>query len=215
VTRKLIVAAVVVVGLVLIWSLVSWQPIDSGQEADSQLPVADPAPTEPNPFEPAAPTPPKAAPVPAPDPAPAPAAPAPTAETPTVPETATSNGTAPWPVPEKGGPVAEYKNQFEGEPIDSHAVAAESAIQTGFAGPAVHPALLESVLCHTLVCRVRMRWTQERAVGFMGGLMHVVTDPLDNVQFENNLAIDQPQEPNAAGERTVDVYLRMKAPVAR
>jgi hypothetical protein len=203
------VAAVVVVGLVLIWSLVSWEPIGRREETDvAEAPA--PAPAAADKGEPVAPDAPQAAPTPAP------AVPAPAAEAPRTPaDKDPNNDVSAWPVPEMSGPVAEFKSQFEAEPTDSNAIAAESAIQTGFAGPAVHPALLDSVLCHTLVCRIRMRWTHERGIGFMAGLMHVVTDPLDNLQFESNLAIDQPMEPNAAGERSVDVYVRLQHPVAR
>lgn len=200
------VAAVVVVGLILIWSLLRWDPVDKPEEAESEPPppAAEPAlaANRVEPVEPAA-SPDEPAPAPAPTPAP---------EPPPVKDNA--NNAAAWPVPEMGGPIHEYKNQFESEPTDSNAVAAESAIHTGFSGQALSSGLLDSVLCHTLVCRVRMRWTQERAVHFMGGLMHVVTDPADNVEFENTLAIDQPQDPNAAGERMVDVYVRLKKPVA-
>ena len=205
------VAAVVLLGLVLIWSLLSWEPsVDRPEQVETpQPPATEPtlaAADKPEPAAPAAEAAPAKAPVPtAPPPAAEPTKPG---DKPADPET------APWPVPQMGRPVADFTSQFESEPTDSKAVAAESAIQTGFAGPSVHPALLDSVLCHTLVCRIRMRWTQERAVGFMGGLMHVVTDPLDNVQFDGQVAIDQPLEPNAAGERMVDAYVRLKAPVS-
>lgn len=197
------VAGVLALGLALIWALLTWNPVDRSQESETTATATEPAPSAPvvQPAAPAAspsqplahaPEPPASAPTPAADPAQNPEDSA-------------------WPVPESSGPVAELKRVFEGEPRASSAVAAESAIHTGFVGPAVKPALLESVLCHTSVCRVRMRWTKDRALGFMAGLMHVITDPVEGVQFEQNLAIDQASEPNAAGERTIDVYLKLQA----
>jgi len=115
-------------------------------------------------------------------------------------------------VPEASGPIAEYKQAFESEPRASNAIDAESAIHTGFVGPAVQPGLVDSILCRTSVCRVRMRWTKERAFGFMAGLMHVITDPVEGVAFEQQMAIDQPTDPNAAGERTIDVFLKLRPP---
>jgi hypothetical protein len=197
------VAGVLALGLALIWALLSWDPVDRSPETQTTVATApEPAPAPTGPVvQPAAPTkplaqapePPAAAPKPASDPTP-------------------SQDESTWPIPESSGPLEELKRAFDQEPRASSAVAAEAAIHTGFEGPAVKPGLLESVLCRTTVCRVRMRWTRDRALGFMAGLMYVVTDPVDGLRFDQNLAIDHPAEPNAAGERTIDVYIKLHAP---
>ena len=200
-TRDATVVGVVCGGLALIWMLLSWQPVDRHVD-DSVQAVADP---EPIPTQPTAPS-------EEPEPQlaalilPQPAAPAAKPE-----EPAPDDGTAQWPVPSASGPYAELKQAFESEPRDSNIIGAESAIQTGLSGRAVHPSLVDEVLCHSTVCRVRMRWTKERAYGCWAGLMHIVTDPVDGAQFEHNMGIDQPSDPNAVGERMVDVYLKLRS----
>lgn len=171
-------------------------PVAEAPEAEQQ-----PAPAEPP--DPALPSTP--APAAAPGEQPEPAA----EEQPTPPPT------TPLPPPEKTGPVDELKARFTSEPRDSSAGTFEKRIEAAFKSKDVPAALFKSVLCRQTVCRVETRWTPDRAIGFMSGFTRLLMIPPGSQQprlFDSNLAISPEGDPDASGERPVDVYIARLPP---
>lgn len=116
------------------------------------------------------------------------------------------------PPPRSSGPVAQLQHDFEGAARDSSSGALESTIEGAFETPEVPAGLLDSVVCHGAVCRVRTRWTPQRAGGFMFaitalGTMHAGEEQT-SLMFERNYGIGEASERNTNGERYLDVYVR-------
>ena len=95
---------------------------------------------------------------------------------------------------------------------DASSGSLESTVETAFRVPQVPKDLLGSVVCHGTVCRAHMRWTRERAGGFMLAMMSLTSKPPDQPgdppPFSHNFAIGEAAERNSNGERELDVYLR-------
>jgi hypothetical protein len=116
------------------------------------------------------------------------------------------------PAPERSGPVDELKKRFTSEPRASASARVESAIEAHFRRPEVPAGLLESVLCRTTVCRVKTRWSPERAQGFLSATMLLVTEPAgDQAGFDPNVGISPEADPAPDGSRAIDVYVLLSA----
>jgi hypothetical protein len=210
--------------VVCIWLMVTWEPV-SRQTQDSPA-------SEPMPAAEAPPPPPTAA---AQPPA-APVAPATNAapvrqldEPPMQPETEISAGDEPssmklemipdqkidpqnLPAPRKSGPIVELQQQFESGARDSSSSALESTVESAFKIPTVPEGLFDSVVCHAEVCRIRARWTPQRASGFLFAITELATKSADaegkTPMFARNYGFGEPSERNSNGEQVLEVYVR-------
>jgi hypothetical protein len=197
---------VVLVGA-LLWMVMAWP---AHQEDDSAEPIAQaPAPPPPppppaaepeDPAEPAEPPPP-AAPAPATAEAPQAKASEPPAEAPA----------AALPTDmflEDQGPVAERKREYESEPRDSAANEVESIVRSSFAHPDGAPDLFKSVLCRQTVCKVELRWSQDRLGAYVAGVTRAV------VNFDPEVAVSPAGPASADQTRPIEVYLKRRPPAA-
>jgi hypothetical protein len=114
--------------------------------------------------------------------------------------------------PKRSGPVDELAQQFEDEARGSAARSVEAKIEGPFRRPEVPPGVLESVVCHTTVCRIRSRWSPDHAQGFMSAIMQTVRQrEAGELIFDAQLGVT-PDEPNRPdGSRDVTVYLEILA----
>lgn len=199
--------AAVIVGVALVWLVLTWGgPEQVGIEPEPAPPTASaPAGRAAPPVQPA-PSPSTREPEPQP-PAPPSADPATQAQR----EEPAPNPRSALPAPDRSGPVDELKQAFASEPRASASVSVESKIASQFKRPEVHTDLVKSILCRTSVCRIETRWSPENAEGFMSALMHLVTEPADPGGFDPQLGISPEGEPGPSGSRAIDVYVKRTA----
>jgi hypothetical protein len=141
--------------------------------------------------------PPRTAPAPA-----APAAPAPVASSHELPELIQGDQ----------GPVAEYRRIFESEPRSSSAGELEDQIRSAFPASDGAPDMFKSVLCRQTICRIEMRWSQDRRKAWMVGLSRLGRYPYKNAGFQTPLALSPLDPPNKQGTRLVEVYMKRRPP---
>jgi hypothetical protein len=199
--RNGLVVGLGALALIVLWLLVLWNPRKKSG--------AEPTHTE---LESAAPAAPSAVPDPPPASAP-PAKPAPPAAEPSVsappPKPATPSPPPPVaeiPPPRTEGPVAESIQLYATEPRGSDSSTLEARIEQAFRRPEVPRELLKSVICRQTVCKVEVRWTPERVVGYMGAFMDLIRE------FDSKQMAISPGTRDASGVLPVDVYLRRIAP---
>ena len=157
------------------------------------------------------------------EPEPAPVAAAPVAAVPKAPEPAApAQQEAPKPTlaklppPEKTGPVDALKARFDAEPRESAARTIEKQIEAAFDSTDVPVGLLENVICHSTVCRVRARWRPDRAIGFMSAftrLLMVLPGGSVPRTFDSNLGI-LPIGTGEGDEHPLEVYIARLPPEA-
>jgi hypothetical protein len=199
--RNGLVVALGAVALIALWLVVLWKP---HKESSAAAPRTA--------SEPAAPAAPSAVPDPLPASAP-PSKPAPPIAQPSVsapqpnPDT-TSPTPRPGeiPPPRTEGPVAESIQLYATEPRASDASNLEARIAQAFRRPEVPSELLKSVICRQTVCKVEVRWTPERVVGYMGAFMDLIRE------FDSRQMAILPGTRDPSGVLPVDVYLRRIAP---
>lgn len=206
----------VTIGAVVLWIAIVLSPVDdldgvghgegsfttsvptetaASPPRDGTPPPA-PAPLEPSPVAPAPPAP-----------------PAPAAVSEGDPEPSGEDGDETphtFPPPASSGPVDEYKALYERESRDSAAIEFEQEIEAAFRTKNIPPGLLQSVVCRRSVCRVRTRWSQEYAEGFMMALTALlIVDPEGDTapRFDSILALDPESDP-ADRSQDVAVYFR-------
>lgn len=212
----------VVAAVACLWLILSWEPVAREEPHDtaSSEPVAasdsvpQPAAAATKPEQPTQPA--------APEPEPAPDEPAEPADPPAaeplfkleqaVPEKV--DDMAHLPPPSASGPLAELQKEFEGAARDTDSARVESLIAEAFKLQHVPPELLESAVCQGGICRVRTRWTPERAGGFMVAVttlaVKVPGDGQDTLMFDRNIAVGPASDRNSNGERSIEVYLRKR-----
>jgi hypothetical protein len=194
--RRWLLALGLLSAVLLLWFLAVPQPEKLAPQPEPALVRTEPAALHPS-----------QAGGPAGEPQPAPAAPPPSAA-PTAP-TATKPSASPAaeapsnhaPPPKAEGPVDEYKTKYEHEPRDSTAQAAESAVQSAFRQPDVPPGLFKSVLCRQTICKIEVHWAEDRAPGYMAGLMRVFSSVGQKMAFEPLGG------PDATGNYELNVYV--------
>jgi hypothetical protein len=106
------------------------------------------------------------------------------------------------------GPVAEYRKQFEAEPRDSTANALEAELRAAFPASDGVPDLIKSVLCRQTICRLEMRWSQNRMRAYILGF----------TRFQQKIQIPVAVSPvgpkNPDGLQLVEVYMKLKSAAA-
>ena len=106
--------------------------------------------------------------------------------------------------PKRSGPVDELKQKFQSEPRESSAGVLEQRIESEFKKPHVPNGLFKSALCRTTVCRVQVRWSPERNIGYSLAFMSMMD------VFELKVGID-PDQADKNGEVPIEVYLDRRA----
>lgn len=139
---------------------------------------------------------------PPPEPAPPPPPPAPTA--------ASSSRELPELIQGDQGPVAEYRKLFESEPRSSNADELETQIRSAFPAGDGAPEMFKSVLCRETICRIEMRWSQDRRRAWMVGLSRLGRYPYKNAGFQTPLALSPLDPPSKEGTRLVEVYMKRR-----
>lgn len=215
-------------GAVGLWILLSWDPVAPEEPDNDAVTELDESPAEPTPS-------PSSAPAPAQGPAPAPQlaeAPKHDPEPTEPPAEEEAPSAAPsgiklvqasreeldrahLPPPSASGPLQELQKEFESGARDGSSAALESRIEEAFKLQGVAPELLESAVCHGDTCRVRTRWTPERAGGFTVAMTSLAINLIpqegqEQPAFERNFAIGEAGERNSNGERSIDVYIRKR-----
>jgi len=203
------IVAALLAGAALIWVVATTMPEDNAPPQGTDEPAsegaADDLPNGPTQGQ---------APPGAPPPSNAPAAAADRAQ-PTTPEPYDSNRERPLPPPQRSAATLLDPRiaQFEREPRDSDAPEFEKHIESFFESDEVPPGVLDSVLCRQTICRVRMRWTTERATGVLSASMRMFmgpegTWPSERLQPDPALDVDPNADPN--GVVMIDMYVRRK-----
>ncbi|HKP55361.1 MAG TPA: hypothetical protein VJV78_01495 [Polyangiales bacterium] len=183
----------------VLWVVTEWP---APKEEVAPLAAADPSSVVQPPVvaPPPAAAPPAAyqpAPEPEPEPAPAPAADPPAPVKPRQ---------LPDQIQGDQGPVAEYRAQFQSEPRNSTAIEVESALRGAFQPADGAPDLIKSVLCRQTICRIEMRWSQERMRAYVVGFTRL------NKRIQIPVALS-PVGPKAKdGVQLVEVYMKLKPP---
>jgi hypothetical protein len=108
------------------------------------------------------------------------------------------------------GPVAEYRRIFQSEPRSSGAGELEGQIRSAFPASDGFPDMFKSVLCRETICRIEMRWSQDRHKAWMIGLSRLGGDPYKNAGFQTPLALSPIDAPNKQGTRLVEVYMKRR-----
>ena len=213
-------------GAVGLWILLSWDPVAREELEATPEPTPEPAAT-PAAAPPLAPQPqpqpqPQLAEAPAHDPEPAaqePAEEAPAGDPPGIKLVQASReelDKANLPPPSASGPLQELQKEFEGAARDASSSALEARIGEAFKLQGVAPELLESAVCHGETCRIRARWTPERAGGFTVAVTSLAVNmvPKEGAEqppFDRNFAVGPAGDRNSNGERTIDIYVRKRA----
>jgi hypothetical protein len=211
----------VVAAVACLWLILSWEPVTREEPLDNAFSQPEPAaapdlvPPPAAAAQPEQPAPPAAAaaePEPEPEPEPAPTEPPPTGFKleQAVPEKV--EDMAHLPPPSSSGPLADLQKEFESAARDTDSARVESVIAEAFKLQHVPPELLESATCQGGICRVRTRWTPERAGGFTIAVttlaVKVPGEGQDTLMFDRNIAVGPASDRNSNGERVIDVYLR-------
>jgi len=212
-------------GAIGLWLLLSWDPVAREELADEAATPIEPAPS-PEPAPPPAAPPveqPQQAEAPKhePEPAPAPeepAADAPVGDTPSgiklVQASREELDRANLPPPSANGPLEALKKAFESSARDASSAELEAKIQEVFKLEHVPPELLESAVCQGDTCRVRTRWTSQRAGGFTLALtklaIKMVAKEGEEPIFDSSFAVGEAGERNSNGERSIEVYVRKR-----
>jgi hypothetical protein len=199
--RNLVTLGVFLLVAGLLWVITEW-PASTGNTSDSgRLEVPEPAAPEPPPPAAAA-SPPVVA--KAPEPAPEPPEEEPAAE----PAPAPQVRQLPDQITGDQGPVAEYRSQFESEPRSSSASDIEADLRAAFPASDGAPDLVKSILCRQTLCRMEMRWSQDRMRAYIVGSTRL------RKKVEIPLALS-PVGPKARdGQQLVEVYMKLKSPTA-
>jgi pyruvate/2-oxoglutarate dehydrogenase complex dihydrolipoamide acyltransferase (E2) component len=181
----------------LLWLVTEWPA--ARDEVSAPVAVDVPAPAAP------APPPPPAAESPTPT---AVAAPEPAAEEPAEPAAAAPPAQVralPELIPGDQGPVAEYRKLFESEPRDSSANQIESDLRAAFPASDGAPDLIKSVLCRQTLCRIEMRWSQDRARAYIVGFSRL------QKKIQIPVALSPVGAKNPDGGQLVEVYMKLKS----
>ena len=213
----------VVAAAACLWLILSWEPVAREEPLDNTFsqpePAAAPETVSPpaaaaRPEQPAQPHAPEPEPVPDPEPGtnpPTPTEPLFKLEQ-AVPEKL--DDMAHLPPPSASGPLTELQKEFESSARDTDSARVEGLIADAFKMEQVPPGLLESAVCQGGICRVRTRWTPERAGGFMMAVTTIAVkvpgDGQDTLMFDRNIAVGPASDRNSNGERSIDVYLRKR-----
>jgi hypothetical protein len=103
--------------------------------------------------------------------------------------------------PVAAGPLDELKHMFETQPRESAAPDLERRIEAEFRQPDMPAGLLQSVLCRSSVCRLKLRWSPERHYAYNGALFRLLHI------FGQGVGVD-PEALDRNGELPIDVYMR-------
>jgi hypothetical protein len=209
-------------GAIGLWLLLTWDPVAHEELDNDAMTETDPspppeaAPSTPAPAQQAhaeAPKPePEQAPEEPPEEAPAAADPPSGIKLVHIPDQEIDVDNLPPPSP--SGPLMELQKEFESAARDASSSQLEAKIEEAFKLQHVPPELLESAVCHGSTCRVRTRWTSQRAGGFTVAMttiaVKLVSEEGGEPMFERNFALGQASERNSNGERTIDAYFRRR-----
>ena len=186
----------------LLWVVTEWP---ASKEEAAPLAAAEPASVvEP----PAAPPPPAAAPPAAYEPAPAPEPEPEPAPAPPAARVEVKPRQLPDQIQGDQGPVAEYRAQFQSEPRNSSAIEVESALRGAFQPADGAPDLIKSVLCRQTICRIEMRWSQERMRAYVVGFTRL------NKRIQIPVALSPVGPKPRDGVQLVEVFMKLKPPGA-
>jgi hypothetical protein len=197
------VGALVLVGG-LLWLVTAWptpeddRPDPLEPEAPAEQPSPQPAAV---PAEPAIGTPPKA---------PEPVAEKPAAAPPAQPQPAQPMRQPHAPPDDdmfakEQGPVAEYKQLYETEPRDSAANVTESEIRAAFSAADGAPDLFKSVLCRQTVCKLDLRWSNDRMGPYIAGITRAAAGG-----FSPTVAVSPGGPLGDDKVRPIEVYIKRK-----
>lgn len=131
---------------------------------------------------------------------------------PTAPTAAASPRELPELIQGDQGPVAEYRKLFESEPRSSNADELEMQIRSAFPADDGAPEMFKSVLCRETICRIELRWSQDRRRAWMIGLSRLGRYPYKNAGFQTPLALSPLDPPSKEGTRLVEVYMKRRPP---
>jgi len=122
---------------------------------------------------------------------------APAAVPPTVPAAPQAPQARELPPPIALGKVEAFKRAHARQPRDAQAAAAEAQIETLFGTELVPRELLVAATCRKTVCRIRVRWSKQRALAYGHFLMaagvkvrETAVEPLGVPDRTGNLEID-------------------------
>lgn len=216
-------------GALGLWMLLSWDPVareELDEDADAMTqpePTSAPEPAAPPAAAAAPEQQPQQAEAPKEDPEPADQEPtdeAPVGDSPSgiklVQASREELDKANLPPPSPSGPLKELQKEFESSARDASSSALEAKIEHAFKLQGVPPELLESAVCHGDTCRVRARWTPERAGGFTVAVTSLAVNMVakegeEQPAFDRNFAVGEAGERNSNGERSIDIYIRKRA----
>lgn len=116
----------------------------------------------------------------------------------------TAQPEAPQEPPRASGPIEEMKGRLKSDRRDARAHEYEELIRRSFREKDIPEGLLESALCKQSVCRVSLRWSPDRHMGTMAGLMRLIPS------FAEQVAFDPAATANRTGETELDVYFARK-----
>jgi hypothetical protein len=123
------------------------------------------------------------------------------------------------PPPSASGPLQDLQKEFESAARDASSAQLEKTVEEAFRLQHVPPELLESAVCHGSTCRVRTRWTPERAGGFTVAITTLAVklegEEGSGPMFDRNFAVGQASDRNSNGERSIDVYFHKRAKPAK
>jgi hypothetical protein len=103
------------------------------------------------------------------------------------------------------GPVAEYKHLYETEPRNSAANETESALRGAFVAADGAPDLFKSVLCRQTVCKLDLRWSNERMGAYIAGMTRVAASG-----FSATVAVAPGGPIGDDKVRPIEVYIKRK-----
>lgn len=103
------------------------------------------------------------------------------------------------------GPVAEYKQLYESEPRDSAANETEAAIRAAFVASDGSPDLFKSVLCRQMLCKLDLRWSNDRKGAYVAGITRAVAGG-----FSPSVAVTPGGPLGDDNVRPIEVYIKRK-----
>jgi hypothetical protein len=103
------------------------------------------------------------------------------------------------------GPVAEYKHLYETEPRDSAANLTESEIRAAFSAADGAPDLFKSVLCRQTVCKLDLRWSNDRMGPYIAGITRAAAGG-----FSASVAVSPGGPMGDDKVRPIEVYIKRK-----
>lgn len=103
--------------------------------------------------------------------------------------------------PEQAGPLRELKQQYAGQSRSAASSTLEAQLRARLATPNIPPALIDALSCRRTICKLELRWTPTRRLGYV-----VVFQSLKQL-YDQRVAVEPAPGPADDASLPVSLYV--------